>query len=164
MLFGPKKYLYAAVVFQNGRKFYTYMTKDRSLQTNDVVMVPVAGKEPQPAIVAWVREFTADNAPYPPEKTKMIIGRADRKTARLFAAEDLRMPLDISVKDVRKKDGTVVRMVTTASERKALRRKHGNNPHFRIVETLHPEPAPERGNDLDWIDHIEEMDAIFDDS
>jgi len=163
MLFGPRKYLYAAVVFLNGRKFFMYMTKDRTLKTNDVVMVPVANRDPQPAIVAWVRECTAENAPYPPEKTKMIIGRADRKTAQLFAGIDLRQPLDISVQGIRKKDGTSVRVATTASERAALRRKYGNNPRFRIVEKIYPEPAPERKSDRNWIDDIEDFNAMMDD-
>ena len=162
MLFGPKKYLYAAVVYLNGRKFYTYRTTDRTLKTNDVVIVPVADKDPQPAIIAWVREFTAENAPYPPEKTKMILGRADWKTAKLFAGIDLRMPLDISVKSVRRKDGTSVNMVTTASERAALRRRYENSPDCRIVEKIHPEPAPERKS-RNWIDDIEDFHAMMDD-
>ena len=163
MLFGGKKYLYAAVVFLNGRKFFMYLTKDKTLRTNDVVMVPVAGKDPQPAIVAWVREFTAENAPYPPDKTKWIIGRANRETARLFAGMDQRMPFDISVQEIKMRDGTLIRVATTASEREALRRKHANDPEFRIVETLHPEPAPERKDRRNWIDDIEDFNAMMDD-
>lgn len=162
-MFSPTKYLYAAVVYLNGHKFYTYLTDDRTLKTNDVVMVPVAGKEPQPAIVAWAREFTAENAPYPPEKTKMILGRADRRTAQLFAGIDLRTPFDISVRDVTLEDGTRVRRVTTASERQALRRQFENDPRFRIVEKLYPEPAPERKGGRNWIDDIEDFNAMMDD-
>ena len=158
-----EKYLYAAVVFLHGHRFYTYRTNDRTLKTNDVVMVPVSGQDPQPAIVAWVREFDARNVPYPLEKTKMIIGRADRNTARLFAGIDLRTPFDISVRDVTQKDGSVVRMVTTASERQALRRQFANNPRFRLVENLFPEPAPESKRARNWIDDIEDFSAMMDD-
>jgi len=163
MLFGPRKYLYAAVVFLNGRKYFMYLTKDRSLKTNDVVMVPVANKDPQPAIVAWVRECTAENAPYPPEKTKWIIGRADRKTAQLFAGIDLRIPMEISVKNIRDVDGKRIGEVTTESEREAMRRQYENHPRFRIVEKLHPEPAPEQKKILYCIDDREDLNVMTDD-
>lgn len=148
-MFGSGKYLYAAVVYLNGHKFYTYRTDDRTLKINDVVMVPVANQEPQPAIVAWVREFTEEDAPYPPEKTKWIIGRADRETVRLFAGMDLRMPYDISVKAIRDVDGKRVGVVTTAAEREVLRRK-SDETQFKTVVTLHPEPAREKDRELFW--------------
>ena len=142
-LFGPKKYLFAAVVFHHGHKYYMYLTKDRTLKTNDVVMVPVTGQEPQPAIVAWVKECTEKDAPYPPKKAKWIIGRADRENAQLFAGMDLRTPLDISVENIRDINGDRVGIVTTAKRREALRRDLSQNPRFRIEEKFHPEPAPE---------------------
>ena len=79
MLFGPKKYIYLSVCFQNSWHPYAYLTTDKSIKINDVVMVPVPDGEAKPAIVAGVTVCTEKEAPWPPAQTKMILGRADRK-------------------------------------------------------------------------------------
>ncbi|MCI6396533.1 MAG: hypothetical protein MR851_09920 [[Clostridium] scindens] len=86
-----KKYIYVSVCFQNSSRSYAYRTEDKSIKINDVVMVPVPGEAAKPAIVTKVQICTEKDAPYPPDKTKMIIGRADRKTRKLFDGVDMRM-------------------------------------------------------------------------
>ena len=94
-LFGPKKYKYVYVCFQGSRKRYCYRTKSRfyDIHINDVVMVPVFGKEDQPAIVADVIICTEFNAPYPLERTKIITGPAGWRKRRLFKGVDMRPPV-----------------------------------------------------------------------
>ncbi len=87
-----KTYIYVFVCFPNGKHPYVYRTADRSITINTVVMVP-AGDEIRPAIVTGVREYREKDVPYPLGKTKMILGKADRKTARAFRGIDMRMPL-----------------------------------------------------------------------
>lgn len=159
MLFGPKKYIYLSVCFQGSRKPYAYRTDDRSIKVNDVVMVPVPEGASRPAIVADVRICTAKDAPWPPDQTKMIIGRADRKNRKLFAGVDMRVPIDISVMH-RKTGKGVEEVVTTAEQRKQMRKELAKYPHLKIIETRKPaKPA----DDLAWIDELEFFDAIFDD-
>ena len=123
--FGAKKYKYVYVCFKGGGKRYCYRTKNRfdNIHINDVVMVPVNGKDDQPAIVAGVTVCTEKNAPYPLERTGIITGPANRKNRKLFKGVDMRP--------------------------REIRR-----------------PAPvviEEEDDLDWIDELEMLDAIFDD-
>ena len=159
MLFGPKKYIYLSVCFQGSRKPYAYRTDDKSIKVNDVVMVPVPDGEAKPAIVADVKISTAKDAPWPPDQTKMIIGRADRKNRKLFAGVDMRMPIDISVMRRKTRKG-VEEVVTTAEQRKQMRKELSKYPYLKIIETRKPaKPA----DDLAWIDELEFFDAIFDD-
>ena len=157
MLFGPKKYIYLSVCFQNSRRTYAYRTNDKSIKINDVVMVPVPDGETKPAIVAAVTVCTEKDAPWPPDKTKLIIGRADRKAQKLFKGEDMRIPMDISVIRIKNKKGKIEEHVTTARERELLRKEYGKSPNVKIIETRKPAP------DTDWIDELEFFDAIFDD-
>lgn len=160
-LFGPKKYIYLSVAFRSGGKNYAYRTEDRSIKVNDVVMVPVPNEPDKPAIVAGVQVCTEKDAPYPPSKTKMITGKADRKTAKLFAGVDMRIPFDIAKMRVNTKKG-VKEIITTEAQRKELRAKYGKDPNLKIIESC--KPAKEQAKDgLDWIDELEMLDAIFDD-
>jgi len=139
-LFGPEKYIYLSVCFQDGRKTYYYRTKDKSIKVNDVVMVPVPNEPDKPAIVTGVHIFTENEAPYPPEKTKMITGMADRNNHKLFDGVDMRMPIDIAKMRIRTENG-IEEIITTESERKELRKKCGNNPNLKIIESCKPAKA-----------------------
>ena len=129
-----KKYRYVSVFFQNGRKPYAYRTEDKTIKINDVVMVPVAGGEIRPAIVAKVQTCAKKDAPYPPNKTKMIIGRADRETSKAFADIDMRVPMDISIKSVGTAN-SVVLVVTDQEERDHMKAQFGNQDNIKLIET-----------------------------
>ena len=160
-LFGSKKYIYLSVCFQGGGKTYAYRTEDRSIKVNDVVMVPVPNEPDKPAIVAGVTICTEKDAPYPPDKTKMITGRTDRKNRKLFAGVDMRMPFDIARIRINTKKG-VQEIISTEAQRIELRKKYGNDPKLKIIESC--KPAKEIPKDeLGWIDELEMLDAIFDD-
>ena len=67
------EYIFCSVAFEGGGKSYYYLTKDDSIEINDLVIVP-AGKDNHEAIVRVVdiEYFSDDNAPYPVKKTKWI--------------------------------------------------------------------------------------------
>ena len=160
-LFGPKKYIYLSVCFQGGGKTYAYRTEDKSIKVNDVVMVPVPNEPDKPAIVAGVDICTEKDAPYSPDKTKMITGRADRKNMKLFAGVDMRMPFDIARMRINTKKG-VQEIITTEAQRKELRKKYGNDPTLKIIESCRPSKEIPK-DELGWIDELEMLDSIFDD-
>jgi len=160
-LFGPKKYIYLNVCFQGGSKQYAYRTDNKYIKVNDVVMVPVPNEPDKPAIVAGVCICTEKDAPYPPDKTKMITGLADRKSRKLFKNVDMRILIDIARIRVKTKRG-VEEIITTESQRKELRKRYGNNPNYRIVESCRPAKEIPK-DDFGWIDELEMLDAIFDD-
>lgn len=72
--------------------------------------------------------MTEENAPYPLAKTKMVLGKADRKTRKAFVLNDNCIPMYISRYRVNTPDG-VVEIMTTEAERKILREKYKNHPH-----------------------------------
>lgn len=160
-LFGPKKYIYLSVCFQGSSKQYAYRTDNKYIKVNDVVMVPVPNESDKPAIVAAVDICTEKDAPYPLEQTKMITGLADRKNRKLFKGVDMRMPMDISRIRVKTKRG-VEEIITTESQRKELRKRYGNNPNYKIIESCRPAKEIPK-DDFGWIDELEMLDAIFDD-
>ena len=160
-LFGPKKYIYLSVCFQEGGRTYSYRTDNKNIKVNDVVMVPVPNEPDKPAIVAGVSVCTEKNAPYPPDKIKMITGLADRKTRKLFEDVDMRVSMDIAKMRIKTKKG-IQEIITTESQRRELRKKYGNDPNIKLVESCKPAKEPTK-DDLQWIDEIEFFDAIFDD-
>ena len=131
-----KKYIYVSVCFLNGGRTYAYRTEDKSIKINDVVMVPVRNGEIMPAIVTAVQTCTKKDAPYPPNKTKMIVGRANPQTQKLFDGVDMRIPMDISIKSVGTPNGNVI-VVTDQEERARMREQLGNQDDIKIIET-HP--------------------------
>lgn len=160
-LFGAKKYIYLSVCFQGSSKQYAYRTDNKYIKVNDVVTVPVPNEPDKPAIVAGVEICTEKDAPYPPDKTKMITGLADRKNRKLFKDVDMRVPMDIARIRVKTKRG-VEEIITTESQRKELRKRYGNDPKIKIIESC--KPAKEiKVDGLGWIDELEMLDAIFDD-
>ncbi len=72
---GP--YIYCAVEFTPGGKRYHYRTDDDSICAGDEVIVPV-GSAGEKKVVRVVEKLycTGANAPFPPEHTKKIIGKA----------------------------------------------------------------------------------------
>lgn len=72
---GP--YIYCAVEFTPGGKRYHYLTDDDSICAGDEVIVPV-GAAGEKKVVRVVEKLycTGGNAPFPPEHTKKIIGKA----------------------------------------------------------------------------------------
>lgn len=74
----PGEYIYCSVVFEEGGNAYHYRTEDDSLHIGDRVRVP-AGRENRPYTVT-ITDITyclPEDAPYPPSRTKVILGRAD---------------------------------------------------------------------------------------
>ena len=72
---GP--YIYCAVEFTRGGKCYHYLTDDDSIRAGDEVIVPV-GAAGERKVVRVVEKLycTRATAPFPPEHTKKIIGKA----------------------------------------------------------------------------------------
>lgn len=72
----PGEQIYCHVAFEAGGKTYCYRTEDESIRPGDRVLVP-AGPENETKAVTVVRvEYVRpEDAPYPPAKTKSILGK-----------------------------------------------------------------------------------------
>lgn len=67
-----KKYLYVTVCFDNDPSYAPrYICKDKNVQVGDTVLVDSKG-EKKYAVVYSRKYFTAENTPYPIEKTKPL--------------------------------------------------------------------------------------------
>lgn len=72
------EYIYCRVEFTDGGKTYCYRTEDESIRAGDRVIVPVGPEnEPKTARVVSVDYVPPEGAPYPPSKTKVILGRTE---------------------------------------------------------------------------------------
>jgi len=62
------------------RRAYSYLTDESDIGVDDFVLVPF-GSENQEKIgqVVSVQSCSAENAPFPPSKTKRIIGKAEKQ-------------------------------------------------------------------------------------
>ena len=70
------EYIYCSVVFQEGGKRYHYRTEDETLRIGDRVLVPVGpDNEPKPVTIVNIEYFQPADAPFPPSRTKVILGR-----------------------------------------------------------------------------------------
>ncbi len=71
-------YVYCSVTFDDGYKTYHYIADDDSIQKGDFVVVPV-GKDNHESVVKVekVEYFSVDDAPFPVEKTKHILRKAN---------------------------------------------------------------------------------------
>lgn len=70
-------YHYCLVRFSGSGTALAYRTEDRTLQPGDRVRAPYGrDNAPRTGKVAAVGDYTAADAPYPPEKTKLLFGRA----------------------------------------------------------------------------------------
>ena len=70
-------YHYCLVRFSGSGAALAYRTEDRTLQPGDRVRAPYGrDNAPRTGKVAAVGDYTAADAPYPPERTKLLLGRA----------------------------------------------------------------------------------------
>lgn len=81
------------------------------------------------------------------------------KNVRKFTGVEMRMPIDISVMRRKTKKG-VEEVVTTAEQRKQMRKELAKYPYLKIIEARKPAKPVDN---LAWIDELEFFDAIFDD-
>lgn len=72
-------YQYCKVLFPRHEKLYSYRYEDINLTPGDFITVPY-GRQNTEKIgrVESVGTYTASNAPYPPKKTKMVIGKTEK--------------------------------------------------------------------------------------
>lgn len=127
-----KKYIYVSVCFLGGKHPYSYRTNDSSLRINNVVIVPTPEGE-KAAIVTSVGRYKEKNVPYPLDKTKYIIRKANRSERKLFKGDDMRMPLDISTKRVKTYSGEAI-VVTSKEEREYLRKHYAGRSELKLTE------------------------------
>lgn len=72
----PGESIYCHVVFEEGGKTYCYRTEDESIRPGDRVLVPVGPENETKAVtVVRVEYVRPEDAPYPPAKTKIILGK-----------------------------------------------------------------------------------------
>ena len=70
-------YHYCLVRFSGSGTALAYRTEDRTLQPGDRVRAPYGrDNAPRTGRIAAVGDYTAADAPYPPERTKLLFGRA----------------------------------------------------------------------------------------
>lgn len=73
---GDVKYIRAC--FDDYDRTYSYQTEDEEIQAGDRVVVPCGAKNTERiATVVEVRYYSVDRVPYPLEKTKRVLRRAD---------------------------------------------------------------------------------------
>lgn len=132
-MFG-RTYTFLSVMFLQNSHPYVYLTKNKHMRINDVVLVPTATGV-QPAIVCAVRMCKAKAAPYPVEQTPYIIGKATRAQAKPFAGMDMRQPIDITFKTV-VVNGQRLSVRTNYFEREELRRRYRHDAFRRVVESV----------------------------
>ena len=68
-------YIYCGVIFDGGSRVYHYRTEDETVAIGDRVTVPATGRKTEGTVVS-VGRYLRVAAPYPPERTKMILGKA----------------------------------------------------------------------------------------
>lgn len=75
----PGEFIVCGVVFHGSGQEYHYWTEDSTLCEGDWVLVPVgSGSQETAARIESIGYYTRSNAPYPIERMKMVIGRADK--------------------------------------------------------------------------------------
>ena len=74
-----QEYIYCMVRFGNATRTFSYITEDESLRAGEFVSVPF-GKEDRVRVgqVMKVIRCTEADAPYPPERTKHVLARAEK--------------------------------------------------------------------------------------
>ena len=72
----PDKYIFCKVQFKGSYKSYTYRTEDKTLSVGDVVDVPVGrNNDIAQARIVEIGYFDEEEAPFPIERIKVIIGK-----------------------------------------------------------------------------------------
>ena len=73
-----RSYRYCQVRFSGVSRTYSYLTEDETIQPGDWVLAPLGQNDyERTGKVEQVDSYTAANAPYPPERTKHIVGKTD---------------------------------------------------------------------------------------
>ena len=79
---GGGYYQFCKVQFQDGGRPYTYLTGGLPLAVGDFVVVPVGNRNAEKTgRVTDVFVCSAQDAPYPPEKTKFVLRKAEKPAA-----------------------------------------------------------------------------------
>lgn len=74
------KYWYCGVAIKGSQNVYSYISDSGELDTGTYVIVPFGiDNTLKVGVVKWSAEYTAEEAPYPVEKTKHIIRQATKK-------------------------------------------------------------------------------------
>ena len=132
-MFGFGTYTYVFVCLRPGAQSYAYRTNDPSIKAGDMVVVP-AGNEEKVGSVTEVRKYKKAEAPFPLEKTKLVIRKATPEDMDKNPAFDLRIPMDISTTSIRTETGYKI-IVLGQRDRDALRKQLAGRMNIRIIET-----------------------------
>ena len=74
-----RSYIYCMVRFSNAKLEFSYLTDDESMQAGDFVKVPFGNRNiERTGLVMHVLKCTEEDAPYPPEKTKYVLGKTEK--------------------------------------------------------------------------------------
>ncbi len=74
-----REYTYCMVRFSNAHSEFSYLTEDRSIKEGDFVKVPFGSRNiARTGLVMRVLKCTGDDAPYPPDKTKYVLGKTEK--------------------------------------------------------------------------------------
>ena len=126
------KYIYCKVRFGTSSKLYSYRTEDSTLKVGDVVDVPVGSEgNVSQATIEDIGYYDKENAPYPPEKTKFIIGKHNAGNSQL-TIECLRQILVDN--DVYKGDYSLSEDEPCVCEVTLCLRKRANDFEYYIYE------------------------------
>ncbi|MGM9629860.1 hypothetical protein [Butyricicoccus sp.] len=74
----PGEYIYCSVEFEPYGKTYYYRTADNSLRAGDSVIVPAGQDNAEKKVtITEIKYFTEEDVPFPLEKTKFILRKAE---------------------------------------------------------------------------------------
>ncbi len=130
-MFGFGTYTYVSVCFRPGAQSYSYRTNDSSIKVGDMVVVP-AGNEEKVGSVTAVQKYKKSNVPYPVEKTKTVIRKANKADMEKNPDLDMRVPMDISTTSIKTESGYKI-VVLGQNDRDRLRRQFAGKD-VRIIE------------------------------
>ncbi len=93
--YGDDEYIFCSVIFKEKGKHYYYLTDDETIDTGDVVLVPV-GPENKivPAYVVDIEYFTGEDAPYPVERIKKIVHKCTEEDMEMEIGRDIDLAPD----------------------------------------------------------------------
>ena len=131
-MFGFGTYTYVSVCFNKGTQPYSYRTNIKSIKAGDIVVVPVSNDE-KIATVTAVKKYKKADVPYPIEKTKFVIRKATKADVENDPARDMRVPMDISVTNIRTASG-IKTVVIDRKERDALKRRLASKADMKFIE------------------------------
>lgn len=75
-----KSHIYCQIAFDNSGKTFYYRTRNPKLRVRDFVYVPVGyDYSKKVGQIVTIKKYAGNKVPYPIEKTKYIIGLAERE-------------------------------------------------------------------------------------